>query len=284
MNTFGKSVLSRLLLATIVAVPLCIPLASGTQSGNTAYGYATLSSNTTGFNNSAFGYDALAFNTTGWDNVANGSYALHLNTTGNNNTADGNNALYNNFMGSNNIALGSYAGQNITNGSNNIAIGNSGLSTDSGVIRLGASGAQSATYIAGIHGVTASSGVEVFINSSGQLGTVTSSRRFKDDIRDMGSASAKLMKLRPVTFRYKQVAESGAHPLQYDLIAEAVAKVYPDLVQYDKAGKPFTIYYHLLTPMLLNELQKAHRQAATQQSEIALLRKENADVNRNWLP
>ena len=108
--------------------------------------------------------------------------------------------------------------------------------------------------------MTATDGVEVYIDSNGQLGTVTSSRRFKKDIHDMGSVTDRLMQLRPVTFRYKEAAENGAHPVQYGLIAEEVAKVYPELVQYDKAGKPFTIYYHLLTPMLLNELQKAHRQ------------------------
>ena len=75
----------------------------------------------------------------------------------------------------------------------------------------------------------------------------------------MGGLSDKLLQLRPVTFRYKKAAEDGSHPLQYGLIAEEVAKIYPDLVQYDKQGKPFTIYYHLLTPMLLNALQKEHR-------------------------
>jgi hypothetical protein len=78
--------------------------------------------------------------------------------------------------------------------------------------------------------------------------------------------------LRPVTFRYKEAAENGTHPLQYGLIAEEVAKVYPNLVQYDKAGKPFTIYYHLLTPMLLNELQKAHRGYEAQKAEIAAMK------------
>jgi hypothetical protein len=60
--------------------------------------------------------------------------------------------------------------------------------------------------------------------------------------------------------------------LQYGLIAEEVAKVYPDLVQYDKAGKPFTVYYHLLTPMLLNELQKEYRQNQAQKEEMAALK------------
>jgi hypothetical protein len=111
----------------------------------------------------------------------------------------------------------------------------------------------------------------VFINSNGQLGTVTSSRRFKKDIHDMGGVTDKLMRLRPVTFRYKEAGEGGAHPVQYGLIAEEVAKVYPNLVQYDKSGRPFTIYYHLLTPMLLNELQKVHRQNAAQHAEIVAL-------------
>ncbi len=80
------------------------------------------------------------------------------------------------------------------------------------------------------------------------------------------------MQLRPVTFRYKEATEDGTHPIQYGLLAEEVAKVYPDLVQYDKAGKPFTIYYHLLTPMLLNELQKTYRQANEQRAEITAIK------------
>ncbi len=92
----------------------------------------------------------------------------------------------------------------------------------------------------------------------------------------MGSVSEKLMQLRPVTFRYKDTAEKGTHARQYGLIAEEVAKVYPDLVQYDKAGKPFTIYYHLLTPMLLNELQKEHRQQQAQKTELSTLKTAHA--------
>jgi len=147
-----------------------------------------------------------------------------------------------------------------------------GVAAESGTIRIGTKGSQSATFIAGINGITASSGVAVYITSSGRLGTLTSSRRFKKDIHTMGTASDRLMQLRPVTFRYKQAAEDGTYPLQYGLIAEEVAKVFPDLVQYDKAGKPFTVYYHLLTPMLLNEIQKEHRQIAVQQTQMAVLK------------
>jgi hypothetical protein len=83
------------------------------------------------------------------------------------------------------------------------------------------------------------------------------------------------MNLRPVTFRYKEADQDGSHSLQYGLIAEEVAKVYPDLVQYDKQGKPFTVYYHLLTPIMLDQLQKAHQEIialkAGQQSQSAAL-------------
>ena len=161
-----------------------------------------------------------------------------------------------------------------------IDIGNTGSGSDSGTIRIGSTGDQIATFIAGISGVKASGGVEVYINSNGQLGTVNSSRRFKFDIKEIGATSDRLMDLRPVAFRYKEADQDGTHPIQYGLIAEEVAKVYPDLVQYDKAGKPFTVYYHLLTPMMLNELQKAHQQIAAltagqenQSSEVGSLQR-----------
>jgi hypothetical protein len=242
-----------------------------TGYNNTANGVDALNSNTTGSYNIANGYLALDFNITGSQNTANGNQALYLNTDGNYNTANGNQALYNN-QGHNNTALGNGAGENLTTGNSNIAIGNPGVAGESGAIRIGTMGLQASTYIAGINGVTVSSGAPVFINANGQLGTITSSRRFKNAIKDMGTVTDRLMKLRPVTFRYKDSAEQGPHALQYGLIAEEVAKVYPDLVQYDKAGKPFTIYYHLLTPMLLNELQKAHHRFEAQKTEITAMK------------
>ncbi len=243
-----------------------------TGLGNTADGFQALFVNTTGSLNTAVGNRALAANTTGQFNAANSAYSLLNNTTGSFNTASGGYALLHNTSGSFNIALGYGSGQLLTTGSDNIEIGNRGTSSDTGTIRIGTDGSQQATYIAGINGVTATGGVAVFINAQGQLGTLTSSERFKKDIKDIGAVSDKLMLLRPVTFRYKQAAQNGAYPVQYGLIAEQVAKVFPELVQYDKAGKPFTIYYHLLTPMLLNEVQKSHRQIEAQRTEIAAIK------------
>ena len=203
-----------------------------------------------------------------------GGGGLEANTIGAYNTANGVGALEFNTTGSNNVALGYEAGDNLTTGSNNIDIGNPGVAGESGIIRIGTAGTQSAAYMAGIYGVFGGTGVGVHVNAMGQLYTKTSSRRFKTDIHDIGTISDKLMKLRPVTFHYKKAAPDGTHPVEYGLIAEEVAKVYPEMVLFDKADKPFAVDYDALTPMLLNELQKEHRQIGNQKREIASMRSE----------
>ena len=64
---------------------------------------------------------------------------------------------------------GAGAGQNLTTDNNNIDIGNQGAGGESGTIRIGDSN-QTATYIAGISGVTVS-GAPVVVASDGHLGT-----------------------------------------------------------------------------------------------------------------
>jgi hypothetical protein len=233
---------------------------------NTAVGSGALPANTSGAANSGFGVNALNSNTIGGSNTALGFQALFTNVSGNSNTGVGANAL-GNATGSNNIAVGRFAGFNITNGTNNIYVGNNPAGNESNTIRIG--NTQTATFLAGVNGATASGGVQVFVDASGQLGTLTSSKRFKEDVRDMGEASEGLLRLRPVTFHYKAPYDNGARLLQYGLIAEEVAKVAPELVQYDPTGQPFTVRYHALNAMLLNELQKQHAKVEEQQAELA---------------
>lgn len=241
---------------------------------NTAVGSGTLNANTTGSANSGFGVGALNSNTTGGNNTALGFQALFAVSTSSNNTAVGANAL-GNASGSGNTALGRLAGFNITSGTNNIDIGNNPPGNESSTIRIGST--QTRAFLAGVNGVTVSSGTAVYIDSNGQLGTITSSVRFKEDVESMGDASEGLMKLRPVTFRYKAPYDDGSHLLQYGLIAEEVAKVFPDLVQYDQQGKPFTVRYHEINTMLLNELQKQHGKVAEQQAEVTQLKSQLAE-------
>lgn len=246
-----------------------------TGAANAASGFNALQSNTTGVDNTAIGVQALRDNTTGFNNTASGDAALIRNTSGNFNTAVGVSALAKNTTGDNNTTIGSGAGKDLTTGSNNIYVANVGVAAESNTIRIGTEGTQTSTFIAGIDGVNLGSGDTVVVNA-GQLGIIASSRRLKDDIRDMGEASSRLMQLRPVTFRYKKENADGARPLRYGLIAEEVAKVYPELVGYSTTGEAYTVRYHLMNTLLLNEVQKQNRQIQEQQKQIVMQQKEIA--------
>jgi hypothetical protein len=236
--------------------------------GNTALGWQVLDNNTSGYANTGVGFNPLSGNTTGYQNTAIGRSALAGNTTGCCNTSVGDEANDFSQTGSYNIALGWQAGMNVA-GSNNIDIGNAGVNVDNGTIRIGTSGTHTRFIAAGISGVTpGGSLVPVVVNDAGVLGTQPSSRRYKEDIADMNGASDGLLRLRPVVFRYKQAYEDGSKPIDYGLVAEEVAQIYPDLVVRGKDGKIETVQYQKLTPMLLNEVQKEHERGERQAEMI----------------
>src|SRR6266508_2128543 len=229
---------------------------------NTATGASALFSNTSGSFNTANGLSALGANTTGSDNTANGAQALQGNTTGGENTAVGVSALAVNTTGDNNVALGFFAGINQTTGSNNVYIGAN---------MQGTAGESDACYIASIFGQTSSGGIPVLINTNHKLGTTTSSKRFKEDIKVMGTVSEALFSLKPVTFHYKKEIDPAGIS-QLGLVAEEVEKVNPDLVVRDKEGKPYSVRYDQVNAMLLNEFLKEHRKVEEQQATIAELK------------
>jgi hypothetical protein len=242
-----------------------------TGNANTANGTWAMSANTTGVANTATGFSALSANTTGSEDTAVGLEALAGNTTGLNNTALGFQAGLNLTTGSNNIVLGGLAGSNLTTGDGNIDIGNAGNASDSNIIYLGTQGQQTTTYIAGISNATVS-GSAVYVASNGQLGVQSSSRRYKQDIRDMGDTTDTLMSLRPVRFRYK--TEGAAGPEHYGLIAEEVAEIAPELVGRRHDGQIDSVYYEKVNAMLLNEVQKQHRLIEEQQEQLQSQRQE----------
>jgi hypothetical protein len=268
----------------LIGESLVLTMPGGTSYQNIALGSGALLSNPTGADNTAIGYYAMSTNT-GTGNTAVGANAMTLNGAANNNTAVGGGALYSNENGGGNTAVGANALFGVTNnnntgigwgagegvgGSNNIEIGfNVGAVADNNTIRIGNSN-ETSTFITGIYGESViTPNYLVCVDSAGKLGTgncsnTPSSRRFKEQIKDMGDSSSKLLQLRPVTFVYKPEYDDGTHALQYGLIAEEVAKLYPEMVGYDKDGQPSSIKYQALAPMLLNELQ---RQNALQQEE-----------------
>ena len=252
-----------------------------TGYSNTAAGTA-LGSNTTGFGNTATGTGALGRNTTGFENTATGHVALSLNTTGQFNVAVGHYALYLNTTGSGNIALGESAGINLTTGSNNIDIGNAGVGGESNTIRIGVQGTHTRTFVAGIS-ATPISGAIVRVSASGQLGTVPSSERFKQNIKPMDKASEAILALKPVTFRYKKELDPDAIP-QFGLVAEDVAGVNPDLVLRDEKGQIYTVRYDAVNAMLLNEFLKEHRKVQKLEAALAAvnkrLREQDAKIDK----
>jgi uncharacterized coiled-coil protein SlyX len=251
-------------------------LSNITGSYNTATGEVALERNTTGsyntaggvialyYNNGSYntanGYLALFNNTIGNYNTADGANALYGNTTGSSNTANGANALYANTTGSSNVAIGANAGKNLTIGSGNVCVG---------VNVLGVAGESNTTRIGNIYSSIAN-GRAVYVNSDNKIGTLASSRRFKEEIKPMGKASEAILALKPVTFRYKKEIDAS-RTKQFGLIAEQVEKVNPDLVTRDEEGKPETVRYDAVNAMLLNEFLKEHRKVQEQEAAVSKL-------------
>ena len=272
-----------------------------TGHGNTATGSQAMRTSSGRFNTAA-GFRALIVNS-GDGNTATGAWAMsHINfpdnqgsyntatgahalsapnlaghQNGDRNTATGAGALGYTTTGSDNTGIGAGAGGNWTTGDDNIALGRGadGVAEETGTIRIGGENLQTQTFIEGINGHNASAAV--CIDADDRLGTCSdSSRRFKEAIERMTDMTAKVGDLRPVTFRFKPEVGRDIDVLHYGLIAEEVAEVFPTLVTYDEEGLPYTVRYDLLTPLLLNEVQR-------QDEELKALRgvrDEVADLQR----
>jgi Chaperone of endosialidase len=242
-------------------------------SNNTASGSGALTNNTTGSDNTAIGAFALFRNTTANSNTATGTFALWRNTTGYRNVAEGYNALSRNGTGHGNTAIG-FEALSQNNGSNNIGLGfNAGnnLTTGSGNVCIGynvvgVAGESNTTRINNIY-FSLASARPVYINSDNKLGTLVSSRRFKEEIKPMDKASEAILALKPVSFRYKKEIEPGG-AVMFGLIAEDVEKVDPDLVTRNEKGEPETVRYEAVNAMLLNEFLKDHRTVEEQDRRI----------------
>ena len=237
-------------------------LYNSTGDDNTATGESALYSNATGSGNTATGRVALRGNTTGFGNTATGGGALLLNTTGARNTALGFRALWVS-NGDGNTAIGHDAGIDLSTGDGNVCIGD-------GV--AGAIGASNTTWIRNVYSSVATVR-QVYVDADNKIGTLSSSRRYKEQIAPMEKASETLFALKPVTFRYKKDIDPG-QSLSFGLIAEEVAQTSPELVTADGEGKPQTVRYEAINAMLLNEFLKEHQKVQNQGAEIAELKKQ----------
>lgn len=212
----------------------------------------------TGNSNTSIGTGALEAITIGATNVGVGTTTLGSLTSGNSNTCVGSSVMSSLLTGQFNIAVGFFSGSSYTGAeSSNVLINAVGTVGESHVIRIGTDGSsdnqQNKCFIAGIFGVTVGgSGVPVNVDNAGQLGTVVSSKRFKENIVDIEDTS-KVLTLRPVNFNF---IKDSAKTKQWGLIAEEVHESYPALVVYDNDRLPYTVRYNDLPVLLLNEIKK----------------------------
>jgi Chaperone of endosialidase len=179
-------------------------------------------------------------------NTAEGQNALFSLTSGGYNTAISVNALGSSTIGDNNIALGDGAGINVTTASDVICIGTPGADLSGNC------------FIGQISGAIVPSGVQVIIDVNGHLGTIVSSRRFKNEIKPMNKLSEAIFALKPVSFRYTNKLDPTG-TTQFGLVAEDVERVNPELVACDKQGNPYAVRYEAVNAMLLNEFLKEHK-------------------------
>lgn len=248
---------------------------------NTAVGDRTLTNNTVSSQNVAVGALALRANVSGNENTALGADAIERLAAGNSNTAVGSAALLSLQSGSNNIGIGQRAGLGLVLGNNNTYLGSAaGSAAESFTARIGYNDAQSRAFVYGVRGRTtnAANAVPVVVDSTGQLGTISSSRRFKGDIADLGgcgrahpaAAPGELPVHTAICRRRATVAirphrrGSGGHPAE--------------LVAYGADGAPETVMYHVLPTLLLAEVQRLERERASLTSRIDSLERDLATM------
>ncbi len=252
-----------------------------TGSGNVFVGAAAGNDFLSGDFNICIGYNAAAGGVginSASGNVFIGALAAQNFTAGDNNTCIGNGAGPGGVstIGAGNVFIGATAGNSITDGDNNICIGNA---------VLGEAGAANSTYIGNINTtaqpiVGGVDGVTVDL-TTGKLGHGVSSRRFKEQIKPMDTASEALYALKPVTFHYNKAIDP-TQTLDFGLIAEEVAAVNPELAVRDREGKISNYRHDAVNAMLLNEFLKEHKKVEEQQATIAALKSTVAQQQKGF--
>lgn len=130
-------------------------------------------------------------------------------------------------------------------------------------------------YSLSIYNDTTATAANVYIDGSAKLFRSTSSAKYKGNIQDLIN-SDRIYSLRPVTFQERVMKKEkvikdidkntaiikliGTDKLKPDtrigLIAEEVAEVMPEMVDYDKDGQPDGVHYAMLVSPLIAEVKK----------------------------
>ena len=234
-------------------------------ANNSGWGRLCLASLTSGDSNQAIGSTSLTNCTSGHRNCAVGVISLKNLTTGTQNTGIGNQSLENITTGSNNIAIGYQAGISLTtSNSTNILIGNVGVAGDNAAIKIGTNGTHTSCAIQGISGVTVT-GSAVICSTAGVLGTVVSSKIFKENIESIDD-KVSILKLEPKKFNYISDDQKNC---QYGLIAEEVDTEFSYLCLYDENKMPFSVKYHEIPTLLLLEIKRLEKRVTELEKKMS---------------
>jgi len=111
------------------------------------------------------------------------------------------------------------------------------------------------SYTIFMSNAVSTSGTDLIVTAGNQIAKKSSSIQYKENVKTLVFDSSKLDILRPVSYDYKldNAPDIG-------LIAEEVDEVYPELINYNKEGKPESVKYHSLSVMLLDEVNKLRKE------------------------
>jgi Chaperone of endosialidase len=252
---------------------------------NCALGAATLIANTEGFRNIAIGNAALNSNTTGNNNIAIGGQSLQLNTTGNSNSSFGERSMFNATTSTLNVAMGFRALSNTTIGSRNTAVGSQAMLSNSIGNNNTAVGYNAMALATGTNNTAigynttlptnnASNQVRIGNNAVTYAGaqvawSVTSDRRWKEDIKKSNLGLDFINQLNPVSYiRKSEDTETTKQKREYGFIAQELEQILISnnakdngIITKDDEGMLSVRYNDLLAPMVraiqeLNEKNK----------------------------
>jgi hypothetical protein len=265
-----------------------------TTSGgqNVAIGSGTLNNMTTGIGNVAIGYNTLYSNQTGQYNMGFGAGALY-SSTGDKNVAIGENALQGVTSGSGNVAIGysatsngnstgstsiGYLAGNLGQNGYSIAIGyKAGSATvqSSNSIIIDATGSSlstsnNGTYISPI--ISLSSGSPMYYDdTTKQLTYLSSSRKYKNTIKDLNIDTNVIYDLKPKTFLLNNDPNAGQ---QIGYIAEEVKEVHHNFAAYNSGNleEPVSINFNTILVFLVEEVKKLKQENLDLKNEISKIK------------
>lgn len=175
------------------------------------------------------------------------------------------------------IALSGEAVYGTSSGGNAVVGSSTGLTT-------GVYGVNTSAQGNGVLGQNTGSGVGVFgdnANPSGWAGFFNgrafttlgvwsgSDARLKKDVRDVACGLDRVLKLRPVTYKWRK--GGGDDKTQLGLIAQEVQKIVPEVVTADGTSGMLSINYTALLPIMIKAVQEQQRIIQTQEARIASL-------------